>query len=63
MDQNEQTQSAFSAPNRRDAYLKARAETPEQKGLSYTDLLFDNIFGLDNNYESTGETLMQDSRT
>jgi hypothetical protein len=57
MDQNEQTLSAFSAPNRRDVYLKARAETPEQKGLSYTDLLFDNIFGLDNEYESTGETI------
>ena len=57
MDQNEQTQSAFSTANRRDAYLKARAEEPEQKGLSYTDLLFDNIFGLDNEYESTGETI------
>lgn len=57
MDQNEQTQSAFSPLNRRDAYLRARAETPEQKGLSYTDLLFDNIFGLDNEYESTGETI------
>jgi hypothetical protein len=57
MDQNEQTQSAFSAPNRRDAYTQARAATPEQKGLSYTDLLFDNIFGLDNEYESTGETI------
>lgn len=57
MDQNEQTQSAFSAPNRRDAYLKARAEAPEQKGLSYSDLIFDNIYGLDNEYESTGETL------
>ena len=57
MDQNEQTQSAFSTANRRDAYLRARAEEPEQKGLSYTDLLFDNIFGLDNEYESTGETI------
>jgi len=57
MDQNEQTQSAFSPSNRRDAYLKARAETPEQKGLSYSDLFFDNIYGLDNEYESTGETL------
>ena len=57
MNEDEQTLNAFSAPNRRDAYTQARAATPEQKGLSYTDLLFDNIFGLDNEYESTGETI------
>jgi hypothetical protein len=57
MTEDEQTLNAFPAPNRQDAYLKARAATPEQKGLSYTDLLFDNIFGLDNEYESTGETI------
>jgi hypothetical protein len=51
----DQTEEAFSAPNRKSAYLKARAETPEQKGLSYTDLLVDNIIGLDNDYESFGE--------
>lgn len=55
MTEDEQTKNAFTAPNRRDAYLKARAETPEQKGLSYTDLLVDNIVGLDNEYESFGE--------
>ena len=55
MTEDEQTKSAFSAPNRKDAYTKARAETPEQKGLSYTDLLVDNIIGLDNEYESFGE--------
>jgi len=45
MNEDEQTLNAFSAPNRRDAYTQARAATPEQKGLSYTDLLFDDIFG------------------
>lgn len=30
MNEGEQTKNAFSAPNRRDAYLKARAETPKQ---------------------------------
>lgn len=54
MNEDEQTQSAFSAPNRRDAYLQNKAE---QKGLSYTDILFDNIFGLDNEYESAGEAV------
>jgi hypothetical protein len=55
MTEDEQTKGVFSTPNRKDAYLKARAETPEQKGLSYTDLLVDNIIGLDNEYESFGE--------
>lgn len=55
MTEDEQTKGVFSAPNRKDAYIKARAETPEQKGLSYTDLLVDNIVGLDNDYESFGE--------
>jgi len=45
MTEDEQTLNAFPAPNRRDAYLQARAATPEQKGLSYTDLLFNSIFG------------------
>jgi len=30
MNEGEQTKNAFSAPNRRDAYLKAKAETPKQ---------------------------------
>jgi hypothetical protein len=55
MIEDDQTVSAFSAPNRRDAFLKARSEAPKQKGLSYTDLLIDNIVGLDNEYESFGE--------
>jgi hypothetical protein len=55
MIEDDQTVSAFSAPNRRDAFLKARSEAPKQKGLSYADLLIDNIVGLDNDYESFGE--------
>ena len=57
MIEDDQTVSAFSAPNRRDAFLKARSEAPKQKGLSYADLLIDNIVGLDNEYESFGEAL------
>lgn len=47
------------APNRMTAYRNARAATPEQKGLTYSELLIDNIIGLDNDYLSAGEQLGQ----
>jgi hypothetical protein len=37
------------------AYQNARAATPPQKGLTYSELLLDNIIGLDNDYLSAGE--------
>jgi len=41
-------------PNRMTAYKQARAaERP--KGMGYTELFFDNVIGLDNNYESSLE--------
>ena len=48
-----------SAPNRMTAYQNARAATPPQKGLTYSELLLDNIIGLDNDYLSAGEQLGQ----
>ena len=47
------------APNRMTAYQNARAATPPQKGLTYSELLLDNIIGLDNDYLSAGEQLGQ----
>jgi hypothetical protein len=41
------------------AYQNARAATPPQKGLTYSELLLDNILGLDNDYLSAGEQLGQ----
>jgi hypothetical protein len=41
------------------AYQNARAATPPQKGLTYSELLLDNIIGLDNDYLSAGERLGQ----
>jgi hypothetical protein len=41
------------------AYQNARAATPPQKGLTYSELLLDNIIGLDNDYLSAGEQLGQ----
>lgn len=48
------------APNRMTAYQNARAATPPQKGLTYSELLMDNIIGLDNDYLSAGERLGQE---
>ena len=50
------------APNRMTAYQNARAATPPQKGLTYSELLLDNIIGLDNDYLSAGEQLGQQLR-
>jgi hypothetical protein len=47
------------APNRMTAYQNARAATPPQKGLTYSELLMDNLIGLDNDYLSAGERLGQ----
>jgi hypothetical protein len=41
------------------AYNQARAATPPQKGLTYSELLIDNIIGLDNDYLSAGEQVGQ----
>jgi hypothetical protein len=41
------------------AYQNARAATPPQKGLTYSELLMDNLIGLDNEYLSAGERLGQ----
>ena len=43
------------APNRMTAYQNARAATPPQKGMTYSELLMDNLIGLDNEYLSAGE--------
>lgn len=44
-------------PNRMTAYQQARAaERP--KGMGYTELFFDNVIGLDNDYESTLEDMV-----
>lgn len=48
------------APNRMTAYQNARAATPPQKGLTYSELLMDNLIGLDNDYLSAGERLGQE---
>lgn len=45
------------APNRLTAYREARAAAGTPKGLSYSELLLDNIIGLDNDYLSSGEQL------
>jgi len=47
------------APNRMTAYQNARAAAKPQKGLTYSELLMDNIIGLDNDYLSAGERLGQ----
>jgi hypothetical protein len=47
------------APNRLQAYREARAAAGPQKGLTYSELLLDNIIGLDNDYLSAGEQLGQ----
>lgn len=47
------------APNRMTAYQNARAATKPQKGLTYSELLMDNLIGLDNDYLSAGERLGQ----
>jgi hypothetical protein len=41
------------------AYNLARAAEGPQKGMTYEELLVDNIFGLDNDYLSAGEGLKQ----
>ena len=46
-------------PNRMTAYNQARAAAGPQKGMNYSELFVDNIFGLDNNYLSAGEKLKQ----
>lgn len=48
-----------SAPNRMTAYRNARAAEGPQRGLTYSELLLDNILGLDNEYLSAGERLGQ----
>ena len=48
------------APNRMTAYQNARAAAKPQKGLYSSELLFDNLIGLDNEYLSAGERLRQD---
>lgn len=47
------------APNRMTAYQNARAAAKPQKGLTYSELLMDNLIGLDNDYVSAGERLGQ----
>lgn len=47
------------APNRAQAYQAARKAESPQKGLSYPELLVDNILGLDNDYLSYGENFGQ----
>lgn len=47
------------APNRMTAYQNARAAAKPQKGLTYSELLLDNLIGLDNDYLSAGEQLGQ----
>ena len=47
------------APNRAQAYTAARKAEGPQKGLSYPELLVDNILGLDNDYLSYGEKFGQ----
>jgi len=47
------------APNRKTAYTQARAAEEPRKGLTYSELLIDNIIGLDNDYLSAGERLGQ----
>jgi len=47
------------APNRMTAYQNARAAAGPQKGLTYSELLLDNLLGLDNDYLSAGEQLGQ----
>jgi hypothetical protein len=47
------------APNRMTAYNQARAAAGPQKGMTYSELLIDNILGLDNEYLSAGERLGQ----
>lgn len=46
-------------PNRMTAYKLARANAEPQKGMNYSELFVDNIFGLDNDYLSAGEGLKQ----
>ena len=46
-------------PNRMTAYQNARAAEGPQRGLTYSELLLDNILGLDNEYLSAGEQLGQ----
>ena len=48
------------APNRMTAYQNARAAAKPQKGLYSSELLLDNLIGLDNEYLSAGERLRQD---
>ena len=48
------------APNRMTAYQNARAAAKPQKGLTYSELLMDNLIGLDNDYLSAGERLGQE---
>lgn len=46
-------------PNRMTAYQTARAAEGPQRGMTYSELLLDNILGLDNEYLSAGERLGQ----
>jgi hypothetical protein len=47
------------APNRLTALQNALANPRQQKGLTYGELLLDNIIGLDNDYLSAGEQFGQ----
>lgn len=47
------------APNRLTALRNALAAQKEQKGLTYSELLLDNLIGLDNDYLSAGEQFGQ----
>lgn len=44
---------------KKEAYDSARAAAKEDKGLPYSELLIDNLIGLDNKYLSAGERLGQ----
>jgi hypothetical protein len=44
---------------KKEAYDSARAAAKEDKGLPYSELLIDNLIGLDNKYMSAGERLGQ----
>lgn len=47
------------APNRLTALQNALANPRQQKGLTYSELLLDNLIGLDNEYLSAGEQFGQ----
>ena len=51
------------SPNRMTAYNQARASAEPMKGINYSELLADNIFGLDNEYLSAGERLKQEIKS